>query len=262
MTTTVSPIRQGFRTVTPYLVVHGAARLLDFLKSAYAAEEIFRVSRPDGSIMHADARIGDSMLELADATTQYPATRSALHLYVEDADAVYQRAVEAGGISLGAPVDQPYGDREAGVADSFGNNWFVATHQGSHFIPQGLYTITPCFYPHAAGRMIKFLERAFGAETKESYESPQGTIVHAKIRIGDSMVEIGEAHGQWQPLLSMTHLYVPDADAVYRSAVDAGATSLFEPRDEPYGDRVGAVTDAFGHQWFIATHIQDVHVSS
>jgi len=83
-------------------------------------------------------------------------------------------------------------------------------------------------------------------------------IHHAKIGIGDSALEMGEAHGPYQPMPAMFYLYVPDADAVYLRALNAGATSTAEPADQPYGDRTAGVTDAFGNQWYIATHIRDV----
>ncbi|MGA8762401.1 MAG: VOC family protein, partial [Candidatus Sulfotelmatobacter sp.] len=80
---------------------------------------------------------------------------------------------------------------------------------------------------------------------------------HAEIRVGDSVVEMGEAHGPYQPMQSMFYMYVPDCDAVYRRALEAGAKSIQEPADQPYGDRLGLVADAFGNQWCIATHVKD-----
>ncbi len=124
----VQPIPQGYHSVTPCLVVRGAARLIDFLKQAFAAEEIDRFEGPDGSIMHAEIKIGDSMLMLGEASEQFPAQPAALCLYVPDTDAVYRRAVDAGGTSLREPADQVYGDRSAGVADPSGNSWWIATH--------------------------------------------------------------------------------------------------------------------------------------
>jgi PhnB protein len=124
----VNPIRAGFRTITPYIIVKGSAELLSFMKAAFGAEEKFRVPGTEGRLMHAEARIGDSMIELADANPQYPAMPAAIHLYVEDVDIVYRRALDAGAKSLSAPSDQPFGDRSSAVADPFGNYWFIATH--------------------------------------------------------------------------------------------------------------------------------------
>ena len=124
----VEPIPAGYHSVTPYLIVHGADRLLDFLKDAFAAEERFRMTAPDGSIRHAEARIGDSVVMLAEASAQWPAMPASLHLYVENCDAVYRRALDAGATSVQEPADQFYGDRSGGVRDSVGNVWWIATH--------------------------------------------------------------------------------------------------------------------------------------
>ena len=217
--------------------------------------------KPDGTIMHAEVRIGDSPVELADANTQYPPRPTAIHLYVSDADAVYRRAIQAGATSTHEPVDQPYGDREAGVKDPFGNYWYIATHQAAgpgRFVPEGLRTVNIYLHPKGTADVIEFLKRAFNAEEEARHESPQGTIVHAKIRVGDSILEMGEAHGPYQPMPTGIHLYVTDADAVYAQALQAGATSVSAPADQPYGDRFAHVKDPSGNSWFIATHIKDV----
>ena len=259
MTTTgVKPIREGFHTITPYLIGPGAAELIEFLKQAFGAIEVFRAKRPDGAIMHAEVRINDSMIEMGDATAQYPPVPAAIHLYVEDVDAVYSRALQAGATSMQEPVDQPYGDREAGVKDPSGNHWYIATHRGARHVPEGLRSVTPYLHPRGAAQLIDFLKKAFGAEEAFRAESPEDTIVHAKVKIGDSILEMGEAHGEYQPMPCVLHLYVNDTDALYARALRAGATSLLEPRDEPYGDRCAGVKDPFGNQWFIATHIKDV----
>ena len=125
---TVKPIPEGYHSVTPYLVAKGADTLLDFVKKAFGADETVRMPGPGGSIGHAEVRIGDSVVMLADASEESPATRSVLHLYVEDSDATYGRALEAGGESLREPTDQFYGDRMAGVRDPVGNSWWIATH--------------------------------------------------------------------------------------------------------------------------------------
>jgi uncharacterized glyoxalase superfamily protein PhnB len=257
----VNPIPAGFHSITPYLVVEGADRFLAFMKQAFGAEQRVRVPKPDGTIMHAEVRIGDSPVELADANDQYPARPTAIHLYVSDADAVYQRAIQAGASSTHEPVDQPYGDREAGVKDPCGNYWYIATHKlagAGRFIPEGLGNLTIYLHPKGTAELIEFLKRAFNAEEAARHESPQGTIVHAKIRVGDSIVEMGEAHGPYQPMPTVIHLYVTDADAVYGQALQAGAVSVSAPADQPYGDRSAHVKDPSGNSWFIATHIKDV----
>lgn len=124
----VKPIPEGYRSVTPYLVVEGAAAVLDFVKEAFGAEEKFRMDTPHGTIGHAEVQIGDSMVMLGDAGDQNPAMPAMIHLYVDDCDATYERALAAGGTSEREPTDQFYGDRSAGVRDSAGNLWWIATH--------------------------------------------------------------------------------------------------------------------------------------
>src|SRR5215469_12552433 len=110
-------VPDGFHTVTPYLVVPGVARLLDFLREAFGAEETIRASRDDGSIAHAAVRIGDSMVEMGEGAGEWTAVLGSLHLYVKDADKVYRTAMQAGAESLYTPQDMDYGDHEGGVKD-------------------------------------------------------------------------------------------------------------------------------------------------
>jgi len=126
---TVNPIPAGYHSVTPYLIVDGAARLIEFMKQAFGAEEIYRSPKPDGTLGHCQVRIGDSMVELADGNEQWKTMRSALHLYVPDTDAVYRQAMAAGASSLFEPADMFYGDRSGGVVDPSGNHWYIATRQ-------------------------------------------------------------------------------------------------------------------------------------
>ena len=118
---------EGFHSVNPSLIVKGAAALIDFLKQAFGAEELGRHLEPGGRIAHACVKIGDSMVELCDATEQWPPMACALHIYVPDVDAVHQRALKAGGTSLGEPKDQFYGERSSAVRDVCGNTWYIAT---------------------------------------------------------------------------------------------------------------------------------------
>ncbi len=128
MTSSVKPIPDGYHTVTPYLIVKGAAPLIEFLKRAFDAQERLRMPRPDGTIQHAEVRIGDSVIMLAEAGGEWKPMPASIHLYLLDTDAAYQRALQAGATSLRAPADQPYGDRSAGVQDASGTIWWLATH--------------------------------------------------------------------------------------------------------------------------------------
>ena len=120
---------KGFHAVTPYLIVADANRMADFLKQAFGAEELYCMRDDKGAIRHAEYRIDDSVLELSNATEQFAPTSVALHLYVEDADAVFHRALKAGATSQREPGDRFYGDREGGVVDPCGNQWYIATRK-------------------------------------------------------------------------------------------------------------------------------------
>lgn len=122
------PIPEGYHSVTPFLVVQGAARLIDFVKQAFDAQELERMSGPGGMIMHAEVKIGDSRVMISDATGEWTPMPSTLYLYVPDTDGSYRRALGAGATSLREPTDQFYGDRNAGVRDPAGNQWWIATH--------------------------------------------------------------------------------------------------------------------------------------
>jgi PhnB protein len=124
----VQPIPDGSHTITPYLVVEGVPKLIEFLKQAFGAQELGRMARPDGGVMHAEVKVGDSKLMIGEPMGDWKAKPCSLYLYVEDVDAVYQRAIQAGGTSVREPSDQFYGDRTGGVIDPSGNYWGIATH--------------------------------------------------------------------------------------------------------------------------------------
>ena len=132
----VKPIPDGYNGVTPYLIVNGAARAIEFYKQAFGATETFRMERPDGRVGHAEIKIGDSHVMLADEHPEMGArgpqsiggSPISLVLYVEDVDATVNRAVEAGAKLTRPVANQFYGDRTGGVEDPFGHAWYVATH--------------------------------------------------------------------------------------------------------------------------------------
>ena len=132
----VNPIPDGYNSVIPYLYIKGAAKAVEFYKSVFGATQFVRMDGPDGSVMHAEMRIGDSMIMLSDEHPKMGALSPqsvggspiTLHLYVENVDAVIQKAVDAGA-KLDRPVkDQFYGDRTGSLTDPFGHKWYVATH--------------------------------------------------------------------------------------------------------------------------------------
>ena len=257
----IDPVRKGFRTVTPYMIAPDGDAMLAFAKNAFGAEETFRGIGGAGGI-HGETRIGDTMLIMGGGIPGKPfhskPNTTALHIYVENTDATYKKALEAGATSTGEPQDHEYGERGASVKDPFGNFWYIATHKGESYIPKGLHNVNVYMHPLRAEPVISFLKRAFGAQEIAKHASPEGVVHHAEIQVGDAVVEMGEAHGPYQPMQSMFYVYVPDCDAVYQRALAAGAKSLQEPADQPYGDRNSGVTDPFGNQWWIATHVKDV----
>ena len=247
-------IREGFRTVSPYILVNSAAKFIDFLVQAFGAEERGRVPMPNGKLMHAEVKLGDSMIELSDGNEQYGPSPVTIHLTVPDAEAAYRNALRAGAISLYEPKMQFWGEHEGGVRDPFGNEWYIASAVAGYTQP----TVQPYLHLHGADKMISFLEAAFGAKAEGVHKWPGGAIAHATIRLGDGQVEIDEAFRANRQSPCHLHLYVPDTDAVYARALRAGATSIEAPNDKPYGDRSAGVRDAWGNSWFIATHIKDV----
>lgn len=132
----VKPIPEGYRSLTPYLIVKGAAAAIDFYKHAFGATEIMRMADPHGRIGHAELKIGDSVLMLADehGSMGYRSPRSlggssvSILLYVADVDRVFGRAIEGGAKSLRALANQFYGDRSGTLEDPFGHVWTIATH--------------------------------------------------------------------------------------------------------------------------------------
>ncbi len=248
--------RGSIQSVTVYLAVQPAVELVEFVEQAFGAEQILRTTGSAGGV-HAEVRIGDTkvMIGGGGAWSGTP-TPTGLHLYVPDADQVYRRALEAGAESLYAPVDQPYGDREAGVKDLAGNHWYIATHLSGGHIPPDLGTVTPFLHPRGAPALIEFMKEAFAAEEMAVHRGPEGAIAHAMIRMGGSVIEMGEAHEEWGPMPTMFYLHVDDVDAWYRRALAAGATSLEEPALAPYGERRGAVRDAFDNQWYLAAPVR------
>ncbi len=254
-------VREGVRTVTPYLIAADGPELIEFVKRTFGAEEKFRAVGSAGGI-HCEVHIEDSKLMMGGGgpglSFRGPASPGAFHVYVRDCDATYQRALEGGAVSIDEPADQFYGERSASVKDPAGNHWYIATFKGESYKPEGAPVVQPCLHPLRAEPMIQFLKRAFGAEELGRHASPEGVIHHVTMRVGSSHLEMGEAQGPYQPMASTFYVDVEDADAVYRRALQAGATSISEPADQPYGARAGGVKDAFGHTWYIATPIKEL----
>ena len=242
--------RENRHAVTPYITVHKPAELIDFVTQSFGAIEHFRATGSAGG-MHAEVSIGDSIVMIGGAEHIEPMP-TAIHLYVPDVDEAYERAVKAGAKSLMPVVDQPYGERSGGVEDAEGNRWYIATTTVPlKTIAQDLHTVTVYFHPIGAQRFIDFVTDAFGG--KELMRHEEGDmIMHAKVQIGDSVIELGEARYPTQPLPTAIYLYVNDVDAMYEQALKAGGTSMLAPTDQAFGDRNAWVKDPFDNVWYIA----------
>ena len=135
-----------------------------------------------------------------------------------------------------------------------------------NYIPEGYRTVTPYLIIRDAARAIEFYKRAFGAKEGMRMPLPNGKLAHAEIRIGDSIIMMGDENEEWgvrsPQALNGTpvgiFLYVPDVDATFKQAVEAGATATMPPADQFWGDRYGKLRDPFGHEWSLGTHIEDV----
>ena len=257
MLATTHEVREGFRTVTPYVVLQQVEKMAEFVKAAFGAVQT--LSSPgtgSGGGFHYEFRIGHSMLMVGGGGAYNgPEITTSLHYFVSDVDASYRQAIAAGATSMNEPVDQPYGVREASVSFA-GVEWYLSSpmkdEQGREVL--GVGDLAPYMHPKGADEFIDFVKRAFGAEEVEVFREPQanGPIVHAKLRIVDSLIEMGEAHGRYQPKPTLLSLYVDDADAWFDRAVAAGARVKMPMTDMPYG-RTGGVEDAQGNMWYVCT---------
>jgi uncharacterized glyoxalase superfamily protein PhnB len=257
-TTTVSAVREGFRTITPYLQVMPVEEVINFVKQAFGGEELFRSQGGAGGI-HTEIRVGDSMLMIGGGGTwEGPARTANMLINVSDVDEYYLRAVAAGAISIYEPTTHPWGDRDAGVRDAGGNNWYINTRRVTEYAPAGYGDVLLGFGPKGAARFIDFLAAAFGAQVIMRHDAPDGTVRHARVGIGNSIVMVSEARDEYKATPPGIYMYVENADEMYERAIRAGATSLYPIADMPYGDRMGGVTDPFGNEWYIATHFKDM----
>ncbi len=239
------------KTVTPTIFTTQPDALLDFIEAAFDGR--VTGNRAPGGGFHGGARLGTSMLRVSGgAMAEGREVRASLHYFVDDVDAAYRRAIAAGAKvmmgEVGEPTDRPYGERSAFVEDPFGNQWFLGKHLGPDGPSAG--ELRSHLYPKDARGLIGFLEQSFGAERVAVHEH-EGRVMHAQVKIGDSVIEMGEGDGFPQAI----SLYVEDPDAAYERALAAGATSILVPTDQPHGERVAAVVDPFGNRWYAARRL-------
>jgi PhnB protein len=124
--------------------------------------------------------------------------------------------------------------------------------------PEGYQSVIPYLHANGAVKLIAFMKEVFGAREIAVYPRPDGTIGHAAVRIGDSVVELADGGPDWPAMPCALQVYVPDADAAYHRALKAGASSLVEPANQFYGDRTASVRDFCGNNWYIATQVEVV----
>lgn len=125
-------------------------------------------------------------------------------------------------------------------------------------IPAGYQNVIPSIVVKGAEEFIGFMAAAFGATERMRLPMPDGTIAHAEVQIGDSVVMTADATEQWGESPASLYVWVPDVDQAYNRALDAGATSEMEPADQFYGDRSASVRDKWGNRWSLSTHVEDV----
>jgi PhnB protein len=250
MSTKSVVFREGFRTLTPYLLPPNEA-YLDFLKDVFGAVPTERTDMGPGRF-HAEVRIGNSMIMLGGGSgLNMPVM---LQIWVPNVDAVYERAIAAGSRSLMA-VTEGYGERFGVVEDPGRNQWVISTHLNDDAFSKPAQTVMTWFHPRGSAKFIDFIKRAFGATELQRHDSPDGRVMYAQMRIGDSVIALNEPSEQWMPAESMIYLYVPNVDALYAQALRAGAKSLSEPKDQAYGDRSAGVQDEWGNMWYMATPV-------
>lgn len=245
--------------VTPYVMIQDIEPVIAFATQAFGAKEVHRAVGSAGGI-HCELRIGDSIVFVGGAVPGEPVKPRllGLHIYVDDVDVVFRRAVDAGGVSLGEPADRPYGERAGFVRDPAGNHWYIATRTGPTYFSREPRTVTPHLHvqrspDRAAPQFIAFLQAAFGAEVELRHDAPDGRIVHAVLRIRGTAVEIGEGDEPQFDAPSALVVSLDDLDAAYDRALAAGARSLYPPAPQRFGGRMAGVADAWGNEWFLAS---------
>jgi PhnB protein len=304
----VKPIPDAFHTVTPILVLEDVRAGIDWYGKAFGAERTLALEMPDGTIAHAEIKIGDSLIMLvgedAEAGAQAPiklgGTNGAIQLWVEDVDAVSKAALDAGAKADMPVADMFWGDRFTELTDPFGHSWSVSTHKedveptvleerakafgeamtankeppkvelqanAKSWKPEGYHQVTPVFWVDGGAEALAFYESAFGAKVTEKVLMPdQKTLMHGELQIGDTTVMLASVspeskHKTAKGLGGASvryYVFIEDVDAAYKQAVEAGATPTVPVADMPWGDRWGVVVDPHGTAWGLATHIEDV----
>jgi PhnB protein len=244
------------QTLTAYPIVDDVPALIGFLTKVFGATEKMRTTGSAGGY-HLEALIGDTKLMIGGGgqgvSWKGDTIPMAFHIYVPDVDSTYRLALDSGAQSLAAPSNQDWGERTANIKDPAGNFWYIATFQGANYFSEGAPTVQPFLQPHRCEPVITFLTTAFGAIELGRAATPDGFILHTTLKIGNSQMELFDAHDIYQPMPGMFYLQVDNADTAYGRALDAGAVSIAPLADQSFGDRMGGVKDMDGDIWYIAS---------
>jgi len=262
-------ITPAIREVYPYLVVRGAAAAIEFYREVFAAEEILRMEDPDGRrIGHAELTLGPITIMLADeypelgilSPAAFGGTGVTLHLHVDDADALAERALRAGATMVREPADYDHGERQCRVRDPFGHEWLLGHEIGRAAVgdapPGPPKAGAPNVFPglryrdeHAA---MDWLARAFGFERHALFTDDDGVVVHAEMRLGPGIVMLGAAPECEEGF--NVYVYVEDVDAHHARARAAGAEIVRPLANTGYGTREYGARDLDGHYWYFGTY--------
>lgn len=251
MTTTVAPT--GFGNLTPYLLVSDVDAALAFYATAFGAETTSRDTTPNG--VHSSFKLGDSMLMMGGPVAD---RKAMLHLYVDDLEGTVQRALGLGATSTYPITQASYGERFGVVEDPAGNLWIIAERATSTLRHPDMRTVTSYLNPKGAAELIEFLKAGLGAEQVERHDRPPRGVVHCKMRLGQSFLELGDPEEAASAFPVMFYLYVASAGVTYERALKAGALSIHPPAKQHYGEHVAAFTDPAGNQWYVAEHRADI----
>jgi uncharacterized glyoxalase superfamily protein PhnB len=254
------------REASPYLIVRGAAGAMNFYRTVFGADEIFRMTDADtGRIGHAELRVGPMTIMLAD---EYPelgilsplahgGTGTALHLHVDDVDVLAADAVQAGATMVRAPADCDHGERQCRIRDPFGHQWLLGHDLGQTLrASNGHVAARPNLFPalrfRDEHRAMDWLERAFGFARHAVYTDDAGKLLHAELKLGPGILMMGS--GPEDTLGFSIYVYVQDLDAHYARAAAAGAEIVRPLADTSYGSREFAARDLDGHVWYFGTY--------
>jgi uncharacterized glyoxalase superfamily protein PhnB len=240
--------------IFPVLRYQDAPAAIDWLVRSFGFEKIAVHANADGSVAHAELRIGTAVIGLSSAHSQpgnpWSDVRTGLYVHVDAIDAHHDRAKAAGADIVSPLKDMDYGSREYGAKDSGGHLWGFGTYRMAN--ADGEPAIFPELHYHDGAAAIAFLTRAFGFETKLSVPAPDGHIVHAELAFGPGIVMVGsgdEGAETWGSQKQAQHVWVEDPDRHFAAAKSAGAKILQPPRDTPWGSRGYYVRDVEGLLW-------------